>query len=230
LPFPKVIQPNKEHDFEKDAWGEKEGILINSEFLNGLDVKAAIKTAIEEIEKQNLGKGKTNYRLRDAVFGRQRYWGEPIPIYYKDGIPYALDESELPLVLPEVDKYLPTEDGEPPLARAKNWKYRPLSNSLQGGEDRSKPRWQTAANSGWAEMKERAKKLRNNQTDAEHALWQYIKNNQLGFKFKRQQVIGFNIADFVCLDKKLIVEVDGEIHNYQKEYDEARTKELENFY
>lgn len=227
LPFPKVIQPNKEHDFEKDAWGEKEGILINSEFLNGLDVKAAIKTAIEEIEKQNLGKGKTNYRLRDAVFGRQRYWGEPIPIYYKDGIPYALDESELPLVLPEVDKYLPTEDGEPPLARAKNWKYRPLSNSLQGGEDRAKPRWQTAANSGWAEMKERAKKLRNNQTDAEHALWQYIKNNQLGFKFKRQQVIGFNIADFVCLDKKLIVEVDGEIHNYQKEYDEARTKELE---
>ncbi len=124
LQLPQVIEPNREHDFEKDAWGDKEGTLINSEFLNGLDVKAAIKKAIEEIEKQNLGKGKTNFRLRDAVFGRQRYWGEPIPIYYKNDIPYALSENELPLVLPEVDKYLPTEDGEPPLARANNWKYK----------------------------------------------------------------------------------------------------------
>lgn len=229
LALPQVIEPNKEHDFAKDAWGEKEGKLINSDFLNGLDVKSAIKKSIEEIEKNKLGKKKINFRLRDAVFGRQRYWGEPIPIYYKNGIPYTLNDNELPLVLPEVDKYLPTEDGEPPLARAKDWKYRPmpLSNSPQGGEDRTKPRWQTAANSGWQEMKERAKELRNNQTDAEVALWQQIKNNQLGFKFRRQQVIGFNIADFVCLDKNLIIEVDGEIHNYQKEYDDARTLELE---
>lgn len=124
LPLPQVIEPNREHDFAKDAWGEKEGKMINSDFLNGLDVKSAIKKAIEEIEKRGLGKGKVNYRLRDAVFGRQRFWGEPIPIYYKDGIPHALDQSELPLVLPEVDKYLPTEDGEPPLARANNWKYK----------------------------------------------------------------------------------------------------------
>lgn len=121
--MPQVIQPSIAHDFTKAAWGEKEGTLINSDFLNGLDVKSAIKKAIEEIEKQKIGKGKINYRLRDAVFGRQRYWGEPIPIYYKNDIPYALDENELPLVLPEVDKYLPTEDGEPPLARASsNWK------------------------------------------------------------------------------------------------------------
>jgi leucyl-tRNA synthetase len=124
LPLPQVITPNKEHDLDKEAWGEKEGKLINSDFLNGLDVKDAIKKAIEEIEKKNIGKGKINYRLRDAVFGRQRYWGEPIPIYYKNDIPYALSENELPLVLPEVDKYLPTEDGEPPLARAHNWKYK----------------------------------------------------------------------------------------------------------
>ena len=229
LPLPQVLEPNEEHDFAKDAWGEKEGKLINSDFLNGLDVKVAIKKSIDEIEKNNLGKKKINFRLRDAVFGRQRYWGEPIPIYYKDGIPHVLSNNELPLVLPEVDKYLPTEDGEPPLARAKDWKYRPmpLSNSPQGGEDRTKPRWQTASNSGWQEMKERAKELRNNQTDAEVALWQQIKNNQLVYKFRRQQVIGFNIADFVCLDKKLIIEVDGEIHNYQKEYDDARTLELE---
>jgi leucyl-tRNA synthetase len=124
LPLPQVIAPSKEHDLNKDAWGEKEGKLINSDFLDGLEVKDAIKKAIEEIEKKNIGKGKINYRLRDAVFGRQRYWGEPIPIYYKNDIPYALSENELPLVLPEVDKYLPTEDGEPPLARANNWKYK----------------------------------------------------------------------------------------------------------
>ena len=106
------------------SYDAKEGKLINSDFLNGLDVKAAMKKAIAEIEVKGLGKGKVNFRLRDAVFGRQRYWGEPIPIYYKNDIPYALSDSELPLVLPEVDKYLPTEDGEPPLARASSsWKH-----------------------------------------------------------------------------------------------------------
>ena len=110
-------------NLEKESYDAKEGTLINSDFLNGLDVKAAMKKAISQIEANGLGKGKVNFRLRDAVFGRQRYWGEPIPIYYKNDIPYALSDSELPLVLPEVDKYLPTEDGEPPLARAKDWKY-----------------------------------------------------------------------------------------------------------
>jgi leucyl-tRNA synthetase len=111
-------------DLEKEAYDAKEGNLINSDFLNGLDVKEAMKKAIAEIEAKGLGKGKVNFRLRDAVFGRQRYWGEPIPVYYKNDIPYALNESELPLVLPEVDKYLPTEDGEPPLARAaSSWKH-----------------------------------------------------------------------------------------------------------
>lgn len=111
-------------DLEKESYDAKEGKLINSDFLNGLEVKDAIKKAIAEIEAKGLGKGKVNFRLRDAVFGRQRYWGEPIPVYYKNDIPYALNENELPLVLPEVDKYLPTEDGEPPLARAaSSWKH-----------------------------------------------------------------------------------------------------------
>ncbi len=106
------------------SYDAKEGKLINSDFLNGLEVKDAMKKAIAEIEAKGLGKGKVNFRLRDAVFGRQRYWGEPIPVYYKNDIPYALNENELPLVLPEVDKYLPTEDGEPPLARAAaSWKH-----------------------------------------------------------------------------------------------------------
>jgi len=105
------------------SYDGKDGVLVNSDFLNGLQVKEAIKKIISEIEKRALGKGKTNYRLRDAIFGRQRYWGEPIPVYYKNGIPYTLTEQELPLKLPEIDKYLPTESGEPPLARAAGWKH-----------------------------------------------------------------------------------------------------------
>jgi len=121
LPILEVVSGG---DLEKESYDAKEGKLVNSDFLNGLEVKDAMKKAIAEIEARGLGKGKVNYRLRDAVFGRQRYWGEPIPVYYKNDIPYALDENELPLVLPEVDKYLPTEDGEPPLARAAaSWKY-----------------------------------------------------------------------------------------------------------
>ena len=118
-----ILEVVKGGDLSIESYDAKEGFLINSNFLNGLPVKEAFNKAIEEIEKHFLGKRKTNYRLRDAVFGRQRYWGEPIPIYYKDGIPFELSENELPLLLPEVDKFLPTEDGEPPLARAlESWK------------------------------------------------------------------------------------------------------------
>ncbi len=124
LAKPVVILPPHEWDFEKESFDGKEGSLVHSDFLNGLDVKSALKKAIDEIEKKGIGKGKTNFRLRDAIFGRQRYWGEPIPVYYKDGIPHVLSENELPLLLPEVDKYLPTESGEPPLARASAWKYK----------------------------------------------------------------------------------------------------------
>lgn len=109
----------------KTAYEDKEGRIINSDFLDGLSVTEAIREAIIAIERENIGKRKINYRLRDAVFGRQRYWGEPIPVYYKDGIPQVLADSELPLVLPKVDKFLPTEEGEPPLARAAaQWKYK----------------------------------------------------------------------------------------------------------
>jgi leucyl-tRNA synthetase len=123
LDIPQVVEAPAGWDFSKESHDAKEGKCINSDFLNGLEVKDAIKRAIQEIEKRGLGKGKVNYRLRDAAFGRQRYWGEPIPIYYKDNVPYALPESELPLVLPEIDDFRPTETGDPPLARAKNWKY-----------------------------------------------------------------------------------------------------------
>lgn len=96
--------------------------IINSDFLSGLSIKDAQMKAIDFMKDKGIGYAKINYRMRDAIFSRQRYWGEPVPVYFKDGIPYLLEEDQLPLELPEVDKYLPTEDGEPPLARAKNWK------------------------------------------------------------------------------------------------------------
>ena len=104
-----------------DSYDSKEGVMINSGFITGMSVAEAIKATILKIEEMGIGTGTVNYRLRDAIFSRQRYWGEPFPIYYKDGMPYALKESELPLKLPKVDSYLPTSDGNPPLANAKDW-------------------------------------------------------------------------------------------------------------
>ena len=132
LEIPAVIEGQ---NVEEGADDNKNGIICNSEFLNGLPVKKAIGAAIKAIQEKGIGKGQTNYRLRDAVFSRQRYWGEPIPVYFEDGIAKAIRENELPLELPEVDKYLPTEDGEPPLARADDWSYKgnPLEASTMPG-------------------------------------------------------------------------------------------------
>jgi len=108
-------------DISEGSYDATEGILINSDFINGLPVQEAIESVNSRLEQIGIGRGRVNYRLRDAIFSRQRYWGEPFPVFYKNNIPYMLNESELPLQLPPVDKYLPTETGEPPLARAKNW-------------------------------------------------------------------------------------------------------------
>ena len=116
-----IIQVVDGGDVQKSAVEGKEGKIINSNFLNGYEVKDAIWKALENMKKNNWGSPHVQYRLRDAVFGRQRYWGEPIPIVYRDGVPETVDLSELPLKLPEVDSFLPTKDGEPPLARAKDW-------------------------------------------------------------------------------------------------------------
>ena len=122
-------------DVSQESFDAKEGIMCNSGFLNGMTVKEAIPAAIDYVEKMGIGHRKINYRLRDAIFSRQRYWGEPFPIYYKDGIPTPVPEEELPLQLPEIDKFLPTESGEPPLARAENWTYNgyPLETSTMPG-------------------------------------------------------------------------------------------------
>jgi len=131
-------------DISEAAYTEKDAVIANSDFLNGLPAKKAIKLAIFEIEKRGFGKGKTQYRLRDAVFSRQRYWGEPFPVYYKDEMPYLVDDQFLPITLPEVDKYLPTEDGEPPLARAEKSAW----NHFEGDrmEFNTMPGW---AGSSW---------------------------------------------------------------------------------
>ena len=110
-------------DVSEESFDAKEGIMMNSGFLSGLTVPEAIKKAKEYIKENNLGRVKVNYRLRDAIFSRQRYWGEPFPIYYKNGMPYVIPEECLPLELPEVTKFLPTETGEPPLGNAAVWAW-----------------------------------------------------------------------------------------------------------
>ncbi|PHN04455.1 leucine--tRNA ligase [Flavilitoribacter nigricans] len=121
LPIRPILDAQENIDEAADA--TKEGKYINSGMINGLTYDEAVPKLIAWLEEKGLGKGKIQYRIRDAIFGRQRYWGEPVPVYWNGEVPYLIEESELPLLLPPVDKYLPTETGEPPLARAENWKY-----------------------------------------------------------------------------------------------------------
>jgi len=140
LPIIQVVSKKGETPSAPATWTEsydaKEGNIINSPIINGLEAKDAMTKVINYFEEQGIGTYQINYRLRDAIFSRQRYWGEPFPVYYKNGMPYTLDEKDLPLKLPEVDKFLPTKNGEPPLARAKNWKTKdgyPLETSTMPG-------------------------------------------------------------------------------------------------
>ncbi len=125
LPIVPILDAQKDIDTQAD--NTKEGKYINSGMINGLEYKEATKVLTQFLEEKGIGKGKIQYRLRNAVFSRQRYWGEPVPAYFKDGLPYLIKESELPLTLPVIDKYLPTETGEPPLGRAEGWMYSPLT-------------------------------------------------------------------------------------------------------
>ncbi|MFY9243370.1 MAG: class I tRNA ligase family protein [Polaribacter sp.] len=132
IPIPNIFEGV---DISEAAHTGKEGTIIaNSDFLSGLTYKKALKLSILELEKRGFGYGKINYRLRDAVFSRQRYWGEPFPVYYKDGMPQMIDEKYLPIVLPEVEKYLPTEDGKPPLGNATEWAWDSRANKVVSNE------------------------------------------------------------------------------------------------
>ncbi|PST81649.1 leucine--tRNA ligase [Pedobacter yulinensis] len=136
LPIVQVL--DAQVNIREQADATKEGTYINSGMINGMVYKDAVSYLNSWLEEKGLGKAKINYRMRDAIFGRQRYWGEPIPVYFKEGLPYLLAEPELPLVLPEIDKYLPTETGEPPLGRATGWKH-------QGGHE-----YELSTMPGWA--------------------------------------------------------------------------------
>lgn len=135
LPIIKILDIQ---EIDEEADSRKEGVYINSKLINGLSYQEAVSKLVSVLEERGIGKAKVNYRMRDAIFGRQRYWGEPVPVYFKDGLPKLIKENELPLLLPEVDKYLPTESGEPPLGRATNWKY-------QGGYE-----YELSTMPGWA--------------------------------------------------------------------------------
>lgn len=135
-------------DITKDNFDPKSGKMINSDFINGLDWKDAIEKALQKVEQLDIGKRKINYRMRDAIFGRQRYWGEPFPVYYENGIPKLVDVKDLPVTLPEIDEYKPTETGEPPLGRAIGWGYR-KADSRQSTVDRGLP-YELTTMPGWA--------------------------------------------------------------------------------
>ncbi|MEO6252419.1 MAG: DUF559 domain-containing protein [Ferruginibacter sp.] len=220
----------------EEANPTKEAILENSGFLNGLLMKDAIGVAVNKIEELGIGKRKVNYRMRDAGFSRQRYWGEPFPIVWSDGIAIPLDAEELPLELPHVDKYGPGPGGEGPLANLKDWTSSPsLLHGVEKGDGKTfakkeakgaalVPKYKT----GTPLQYEFAKQMRKEYTEAENHLWQLLRSNQLDVKFRRQHPIESYIVDFVCLQSALIVEVDGGYHesSEQKMYDEERSRAL----
>lgn len=145
LPVVDVLE-GPHSDISKEDFDPKSGTMINSDFLDGLPWYDAIEKALVKVEELGIGKRKVNYRMRDAIFGRQRYWGEPFPVYYDDGIPRLVREEDLPVTLPEIDEYRPTESGEPPLARAKDWTYKPAAGQAFPYEHTTMPGW---AGSSW---------------------------------------------------------------------------------
>jgi leucyl-tRNA synthetase len=236
----------------QDANATKDAILQNSGFLNGMVMREASDVVINELEKMSIGKRKVNYKMRDAAFSRQRYWGEPFPIVWKNGVAYALDESELPLELPEVESYSPGPEGEGPLANIKEWALIPgpspeeKDNLIPGPSPEEKGAQAQAGSQNDREDEkdfndiafsilspfqyDLAKDLRKNHTQAEKKLWEELRDRKLGveLKFRRQHSIDAYIVDFICIPKRLVVEVDGGYHENeeQKVYDEERTKRL----
>jgi leucyl-tRNA synthetase len=204
-----------------------EAKLENSDFLNGIEMRKAAEIVIAELELAGLGKRKVNYKMRDAAFSRQRYWGEPFPIVWKNGIAYPLDESELPLELPYVESYKAGPDGEGPLANIPEWYLIPTPSPLaeKGATGAANvPKYSVHTPVQY----ELARMMRKDYTEAEDKLWQLLRNNQAGVKFRRQHPIDAYIVDFVSLQDKLVIEVDGGYHESeeQKKYDEERTRVL----
>ncbi len=214
----------------------KDAILENSGFLNGLLMKDAINVANNKIEELNIGKRKVNFRMRDAGFSRQRYWGEPFPIVWQDGMAIPLDESDLPLELPHVDTYGPGPEGEGPLANLKEWVNVDLTPSPspkeRGTGQHSSYGYVASTTDEWKRTIDFAKQHRKEPTTEEVLMWQELRNRNVdGYKFRRQHPVAGYIPDFVCLEKKLIIEVDGEYHSDEEQiiFDAAREKWLNEY-
>ena len=220
----------------EEANATKEATLTNSDFLNGIKMKDAIGIVNEKIEEEGIGQKKVNYKMRDAGFSRQRYWGEPFPIIYKNGIACPVDVKDLPVELPHVENYKPGPEGQGPLANIEEWVNLTPNPSPQG--ERGEPPAQTSEMKGAALVPkykvsspmqyELAKGMRKDYTTAENKLWQSLRNSKIGVKFRRQHPIESYIVDFISLQDNLIIEVDGGYHETeeQKIYDEQRTKLL----
>ncbi|MFI5196456.1 MAG: DUF559 domain-containing protein, partial [Chitinophagales bacterium] len=239
----------------ENAYSDKTGTIENSDFLSGMNIPDATEAAINKLEDIGVGKRKVNYKLRDAGFSRQRYWGEPFPIMYVDDIPYGIDEdpfkntelNDLPVELPYVETYKPGPEGQGPLANLREWTSprpspkmeRELSRYFEkksGNNEPSNIVSEEESSNNWpkysvASIKqyENARLNRKNSTEAEHILWQKLRGSKLGEKFRRQHPIESYIVDFVCLNKGIIIEVDGGYHEIpeQEEYDKDRTRVLE---
>ncbi len=215
------------HFTGEEANPTKEATLENSDFLNGVLMKEAMKIVIDKLVEKGIGKRKVNYRMRDAGFSRQRYWGEPFPIQWKEGTVVALDKNELPLQLPYVEKYGPGPEGQGPLANIVEWvDLTPNPSPKERGmQTQDSYGYINSTKDEWIKTLAFAKENRKNLTEEEDIMWQELRNrNVAGYKFRRQHPIAGYIPDFVCLEKKLIVEIDGGYHDEveQKKYDAAR--------
>ena len=209
----------------EEANATKDATLENSGFLNGLLMKDAIGVAVNKIEELGIGKRKVNFRMRDAGFSRQRYWGEPFPIIWTDGVAIPLDAEELPLELPHVDTYGPGPEGEGPLANIKEWvDLTPNPSPMERGElpqdsaEKIAPGYINSSVEEWRKTIAFAKQNRKDATVEEDIVWQELRNINIGgFKFRRQHPVAGYIPDFICVEKKLIVEIDGEYHNDEEQ-------------
>ncbi len=215
----------------EEANPTKDAVLENSGFLNGMLMKDAIGVAVNKIEEIGIGKKKVNYKMRDAGFSRQRYWGEPFPIIWSDGIAVPLDAEELPLELPYVDKYGPGPNGQGPLANLTDWVDLTPNPSPKerGTKDPASFGYINSTAEDWKKTLQFAKQNRKDATVEEDIIWQELRNRNIaGFKFRRQHPIAGYIPDFVCLEKKLIIEIDGGYHNEtdQVVFDNAREQWL----
>ncbi|MFN0083213.1 MAG: leucine--tRNA ligase [Ferruginibacter sp.] len=249
----------------EEANSTKDATLQNSGFLDGMLMKDAIAVAINKIEELGIGKRKVNYRMRDAGFSRQRYWGEPFPIVWEDEIAVPLTENELPLELPYAEKYGPGPNGEGPLANMEEWvnvggslnkqvdltpnpspkeiqenltpnpspKERELQDQLEEKTNDGKAYgYINSTPQEWKNTLAFAKQNRHNPTEAEDALWQLVRNRNVGdYKFRRQHPVSGFIPDFVCLDRNLIIEIDGGYHNEAEQniFDIARENWLKEY-